>query len=318
MNQLDVSNKVEHDKTTTRKINLIKSQVVEIGVKSFSRWHFFFFIIFLGLACQKSEPKTEEAVARVGAEALTLSDIRSELPSQFRHRLSKNDLQDYIVRWIDSQILYQEAKKRQLDQSDEVRRELRRLERELVVNALLDRELNKTFTVSDQEIEKYYADNHQAFTRAMDEVHVQYMRVRDKSLADSLVAALRQGGDFLQIARRHAGDDSLGIDLYLTEEETPPVIVSSVFTIYPGAVSRPIQIDQDFHIFKMIKKLEAGSQRSLSRARDEIVAKIQNEKRQERYKQLLAELKNNTAVEKNLLLLENISIDSAFAQAEQK
>jgi parvulin-like peptidyl-prolyl isomerase len=275
-------------------------------------------ICFHFAACEKPQPQSEPAVARVGAEALTVSDILNDIPGEFRHRLNKNELQDYAVRWIDSQILYQEAQKRQLHQSNYVRREMRRLERELVVNALLDQELNKTFAAAEPEIEKYYNDNRQTFIRNVNEVHVQHLKVNNKKTADSLVAALRQGGDFLRAARQYAGKDSLEADLYLTEAETPPAVASAVFTIMTGAISRPIELDNGFHIFKMVEKFPAGSQRALALVRGEISAKIQSEKRQERYRQLLAQLKNSAAVEKNFSLLDHVTVDSFATAAKQK
>jgi len=274
---------------------------------------------FLFAACEKPQPQPEAAVARVGSEALTVSDILKDIPGEFRHRLGKNELQDYAVRWIDSQILYQEGQKRQLDQAAYVRREIRRLERELVVNALLDQELNKPFAATEPEIEKYYNDNRQTFIRDVSEVHVQHLKVNNQQTADSLVAALRQGGDFLRAARQYAGDDdSLETDLYLTEAETPPAVASAVFTIMIGAVSRPIELDNGFNIFKMIEKFPAGSQRAPALVRDEITAKIQSEKRQERYRQLLAQLKNSALVEKNFRLLDNVAVDSFSTAVEQK
>jgi len=284
------------------------------GARDYSRASFllfYLFIFFLIVACQKSEPKPEgEAVARVGLEVLTIADIAHDVPAELRHQIGKNELQDYVVRWIDSQILYQEAKKRRLDQNEEVRHELRRLERELTVNALLDQELKKSFAITEAEIERYYHDHRQAFTRDAAEVHLQFIKVGNKKPADSLTTALRQGGDFLQVARQFAGGDSAGVDLFLTEEETPPAVASAVFTMMIGAISRPLQLDNGFHVFKMIEKFEAGSQKPLAQMRDEIVAKIQSEKRQERYKQMLAELKNNTVVEKNFELLDQVPADS--------
>lgn len=273
--------------------------------------------VFAFIACQKSEPKTELVVARVGAEVLTVSDVATDIPNSLRERLGKNEVEDYVVRWIDSQILYQEARKRQLDQTAALKRELRRLERELAVNALLNQELNKTFAVSNQEIEKYYTDNQQTFARSLSEVHVQFIKINNKRTADSLTAALRAGGDFLQ-AVRLLGGDSAATDLFLTEEEAPPAVASAVFTIMTGAVSRPVQLDNGFHVFKMLEKFEAGTIKPLARVREEIVAKLQSDKRQERYKQLLAELKNSTPVEKNFQLLENIPGDSLAAGTGQE
>jgi len=277
---------------------------------------FSLFILFA--SCGKPEQQTEPAVARVGAEALTVTDIVNDVAGPSRHRFTRTELEDYVVRWIDSQILYQEAKKRQLDQSETVRRELRRLERELTVNALLDQELNKPFAVTEAEIERYYNENRPTFTRNADEVHVQHIKVGNKKTADSLTAALRLGGDFAKAARRFANSDSAEIDLYLTDEETPDAVVSSVFTIMTGAVSRPIQLDNGYHIFKMIEKFSAGSQKPPAHTREEIIAKLHSEKQQERYRQLLAELKNSIVAEKNFQLLDQISIDSLAAGGQQE
>ena len=279
---------------------------------------FYLFSVFNFIGCGKPEQQVEPAVARVGSEILTVADIVNDIGGPLRRRFAKNELEDYVVRWIDSQILYEEAKKRQLDQSEAVRRELRRLERELVVNALLEQELNKTFAVTEAEIEKYYNENRQTFTRNADEVHMQHIKVGNKKTADSLTAALRLGGDFAEAARRFTGADSAAIDLYLTEEETPDAVVSSVFTIMAGAVSRPIQLDNGYHIFKMIEKFSAGAQKPLTHAREEIMAKIQSEKRQERYRQLLAELKNSIVAEKNFQLLDSIRFDSLAAGVQQE
>jgi parvulin-like peptidyl-prolyl isomerase len=288
-----------------------KRQTRRTFLLSFHLFVFFFF------ACQRQQ-SPQEVVVRVDSEALTVMDIANEIPLQFRGRITKRELQDYVTRWTDSQILFQEAKRRRLDQSESVRRELRRLERELVVNMLLEQELNKPFPLSEDEIEKYYDDNRPNFVRSTKEVRVWYLKVGKKERADSLVAALREGVDFLQMARRYAAGDSADWDLYLTEEETAPAIASAVFTMTPGAVSRPIQLEDGFHIFKMIEKYEIGSLRPLASVRDQIVARIQSEKRQERYKQLLAEFKNTAVIEKNLFVLDSLSMEAIFARATSR
>lgn len=273
--------------------------------------HLFIFFFF---ACQRQQ-NPQDVVVRVDSETLTVLDIANEIPLQFRGRITKSELQDYVTLWTDSQILFQEAKRRRLDQDESVRRELRRVERELVVNMLLEQELNKPFALSQEEIEKYYNDNRQNFIRSKKEVRVWYLKVEKRERADSLVAALRQGVDFSQMARHYAAGDSADRDLYLTEEETAPTIASAVFTMMPDAVSRPIQLEDGFHIFKMVEKHEIGSLRPLASVRDQIVARIQNEKRQERYKQLLAEFKNTAVIEKNLFVLDSLSMDAIFTRA---
>lgn len=265
-------------------------------------------------AC-KAQQNEREVVVRVGSETLTLTDIASDVPKQIRHRITKEELQDYVARWINSQLLYQEAKRRDLDQDAQVRREIHRLERELVVNALLDQELEKPISVSETEIQNYYDANRANFTRHANEIHVWYINASNKNTADSLYTALRRGADFAQVAQHFAEGDSAGWDLYLTEQETAPAIANQIFGMSVGSISRPIQLDDGFHIFRIIEKLPAGVLRPLEQVRDEIEAKIQTEKRHERYKQLLAELKTNFAVETNFQMLESLPVDSILTRA---
>ncbi len=291
-----------------------------IGNRKTLRTSFFLALHFFSLfffACQRQQ-SPQEVVVRVDSETLTVVDLANEIPLQFRSRVTKSELQDYVTLWTDSQILFQEAKRRRLDQDESVRRQLRRVERELVVNMLLEQELNKPFPLSEDEIEKYYDDNRQNFVRSTKEFRVWCLKVGKKERADSLVAALRQGVDFLQMAQHYDTGDSADWDLYLTEKETEPAIASAVFTMIPGAVSRPIQLENLFHIFKMIEKYEIGSLRPLASVREEIVARIQSEKRQERYKQLLVEYKNSAVIEKNLFLLDSLSIEAIFARATSR
>jgi parvulin-like peptidyl-prolyl isomerase len=284
--------------------------------KKISRLVFSVLVLVVLIVCQRQQPQ-KEVVVRVGMEALTLADIANDIPRQIRHRITKDELQDYVVRWINSQILYQEAKRRKLDQSLDLRREMHRLERELMVNALLDQELEKPLNVTEEEIQNYYNENRGNFTRSANEIHAWYINVGNRKTADSLYTELRKGGDFSQVAHRFADGDSAAWDLFLTEEETAPAIANQIFTMTTGSISRPIALDDGFHIFKIVQKMEAGSLRPLHQARDEIAAKIQTEKRHERYKQLLAELKTSSVIETNFQMLESLPVDSILARASR-
>jgi hypothetical protein len=276
----------------------------------------FLFMTMMATACQRQKPE-DDVVVRANSEVLTLTDIVNDIPVQIRHRITKEELQDYAVRWINSQILYHEAKRRKLDESIDLRRELHRLERELLVNALLDQELSKPIPITDEAIRNYYTDNHEMFIRDADEIHVWHIKIGRQSTADSLQAEMRRGGDFAAVARQLAGSDSTKWNFYLTERETAPEIASQIFTMIVGAVSRPIRLDDGFHIFKIVEKLPAGSLRPLSQVRDEILAQLQTEKRQERYRQLLSEFKSNVVIETNFQMLERLPVDSLLTRASQ-
>lgn len=273
-------------------------------------------------ACGNDAPQVQEedVVARVGEAVLTLDDLAAEIPEGLRERITKEDLQSYISRWINSQILFQEAKRRGLDREINVARELERVERELVVNALLEQEIyaNKG-RAPEGELQKYYDDNRESFRRNEIEARVYHINMNSKSAADSLYRILRSGENFAKVAQELAAqsEDADSWDLTLTTSEVPEAM-HSVFRLRAGAVSQPIELDDGFHIFQVVETYPSGTLRALETVREEISNRLELLGRDERYRSLLANLRSAAKVETKLEKLEAMPMDSLFARAKQK
>lgn len=269
-------------------------------------------LIFSG--CERSS-REQAVIARVGDEKLTLDELLDEVPPPMRVRISREDLQEFITRWINTHILYQEAKRRGLDTQIDVRRELRRLEVDLVANALLDQVLDKPIEVSEEEIQRYYQMNRSSFVRTSPEIRALHVRCANAASADSLYSRFLGGEDFGETARRLAPDraDQSSWDSYISEEETTPEIADHIFRMPTGTISTPIQSDFGYHIFKIMDRFPRQTVRDLEQVRTQILGKLEMEIRQARYRQLLSDLKSNTVVETDLSVLDNVSLDSLFA-----
>lgn len=280
-------------------------------------------VLLLALcACGNNAPqvKEEDVVARVGEAVLTLDDLASEIPEGIRDRITKQDLQDYISRWINSQIFYQEAKRRGLDREVNIARELERVERELIVNALLEKEIyaNKG-QVPEGELQKYYDDNRESFRRNEIEARVYHINMNSKAAADSLYRILRSGGNFAGVAQELAAqsEDANSWDLTLATSEVPEAM-HSVFRLRAGTVSAPIELDDGFHIFQVVETYPSGTLRELNTVREEISNRLELTGRDERYRSLLANLRGAAKVETNLQRLESMPMDSLFARTGRK
>ncbi len=277
----------------------------------------FIFFLVMHAGCQQSNPE-QQVIVRVGDEKLTLDQLLEDIPPAMRSQISREDLQEYLSRWINSQILYQEARRRQLDAKVDVRRELRKLEVDLIANALLEEELDKPLDISDEEIQRYYETNRNSFVRTSQEIQAMHVQCNDQASADSLYRILLGGTDFVSSAKRFAtkGSDTTSWEAYFSEEETTPEIADHVFRLPVGTISKPVPSEFGYHVFKILNRFPTGTTRELAQMRPQIIAKLEVEKRQARYRQLLTDLKSNTIVETNLAMLDNISLDSLFAQHE--
>lgn len=270
-------------------------------------------------ACGNDAPqvKEEDVVARVGEAVLTLDDLAAEIPEGIRGKITQEDLQSYISRWINSQILYQEARRRGVERELDLARELERIERELVVNALLEKEIYADKSqIPETELQKYYDENRESFRRNENEARVYHINMSTKAEADSLYRILRGGQDFAKVAQVLAArsEDANSWDLTLSTSEVPEAM-HSVFKLRAGAVSTPIELDDGFHLFQVVEAYGSGTLRELNLVRNEISNRLQTSGRDERYRNLLAELRGATKVETKLEKLASMPMDSLFARA---
>ena len=106
---------------------------------------------------------------------------------------------------------------------------------------------------SPAQVRDYYKQ-HQADFRTEDEVHVRQILLRDSSVADEIAAKLKSGASFEQLSMDHslAANAKKGGDIgYVSRGELPKVFEDEIFALKPGQVTRVIQTDSMFHIFKV-------------------------------------------------------------------
>jgi len=279
------------------------------------------FLALVALVCyscnRKAEIKEDEIVVRVGNSALTLDQLAAEIPATMIDRVSRQQIQDYAVRWMNAEVLYQEAQRRGMDRELNLQRELKRMERELVVNALLDKEINARLArIGESQIQTFYETNMESFKRSEPEALVLHIFAENRRSADSLYQLVRSGDNFASMARELARTslDTASWKAVLAESEVPPA-ARHIFRARTGAPTAPVELEGEYHIFQIVEKYPEGSYRTLSSVRDEIAGKLRAQGREERYRELIAELTSNTMVETNFQMLESIPLDSVFARA---
>jgi peptidyl-prolyl cis-trans isomerase C len=261
-------------------------------------------------------PKKQEspAIATVGEDKLTAEQLAAEIPEELQGLITREQVQEYVQRWINSQLLLQEAKRRGFDRKIELQWELRRVERELLVSKLLEEELDKQTLVSEEDARKYYEDNKESFSRESNEVHLFHILAPNQEEAKAIMSRLRAGEEFEAVARERAsaGKQEGDWDLsYVSPEELIPEAAQKVFRARKGTVVPPIRSEFGYHIFKVVDKQPKGSVKSFEEVKEEITIKLLAQKRQQRFQQLLSRLRNETEIVTNYEILEQVLKKSA-------
>ena len=213
----------------------------------------FYICLFLPailISCSE-EPPASKVAARVNNSELTVDMIKDEIPEELQGKIKSIHLQEYVNRWIDNQILYQEAKRRGLDKNKNVRREIEKAKQQITINYLLDLELRAPINISEQDIQSYYDKHKEEFIRPEDTVNFMQIVVDNRKDAVAIRNRIRAGEKFEDVAKEksiHESAENSGQMGWVWKSALLPVIAKTAFQLKKGRLSKIIHSEIGYHL----------------------------------------------------------------------
>jgi len=249
-----------------------------------------------GTKPESEAPRTRQGeIVRVGSTALTGEDIDRLVPQDERIPLTLEERRQFVTRWVDTEVLRQEALRRGLKTDEAVQARLEELEREFLADYLVFTELRKRTVVTEEEIEAYFLAHEREYAN---EYRVSQILVNTSEEAARVVQLLKKK-DFAWVANRYSVDPvaKRGGDLgYLTKGNMLPELEAVVFDMKPGDVSAVIESDFGYHIFKLVDVREALVAVGLDDVREQITNMLMIEKRKRAYASFLDSLRASAQI----------------------
>ena len=278
-----------------------------------------FLTIFTLVSCEKETESNKKVIVQVGNQELSVEDLKDVIPQKQDELVTKEQVQNYIQRWIDNELIYQEALRQGMNESAELERVLRRAEKEYLINELLDSLMTKSINIPEQEIINYYEMNKDNFIRGKTEIKVLHILVSESGEANELRRRILRGEDFEEVAREASIDYKRKnrIDLgYFSSDDVVPEIASSLFRWRVGSVTRPIKSEFGYHIFKILDKKEPNTLKDYEEVKDEIVERLLAKRKEEIYKDYITNLKSKVEIKTNYDYLKAFFKDSIQSQVQ--
>ncbi|UCD85830.1 MAG: peptidylprolyl isomerase [Deltaproteobacteria bacterium] len=175
-----------------------------------------------------------------------------------------------------------------------------RLRENLLVKKLIDQVILTRITISGEEAQRYYQD-HLSEYEVPEQVHARQIVVETEREARDILQRLKEGEDFIEVARESSlsPDSEKGGDLgFFPRGKMPPEFDQVAFSLRPGKLSNVVKSPYGYHIFKVEDKKKAG-RREFSEVKEEILAKLKQEKQEEEYLSWLTELKSRAKIKIN-------------------
>jgi len=178
------------------------------------------------------------------------------------------------------------------------------LEQSLLLGKLVDQVVGARNQIDEQTIDAYYLAHRADFERPA-QVRARQIVVADRAEGEKILARLRQGAVFAELAKGHSlsPEAEQGGDLgFFGQEEMPPEF-ATVFKLPVGALSPLVKSDYGFHLF-LVEEKRPAARLSRQEAAREIRTVLERDRREVLYQEWLQELRGRAVVEVDWLQLE--------------
>jgi peptidyl-prolyl cis-trans isomerase C len=268
------------------------------------------------MGCHSTEKvENEKVIVSVGDGNLTLQKLVEAVPASMKSKISKEQINNYIQQWIEMELIYREALRSGLDKDEKVLKALEDAKKEILVRRYLDEHLSDEKEVTEAEALDYYNENKDSYELEDDEVRALHILVATSEEAQAAYRRINNGEDFEKVAHEVSIDfeENNRIDLgYIKKEEIVPELSARVFSSKVGSVTRPLQSDFGYHIFKILDRKQKGSYEDFEGVKGQIISRLKSIKRNEQYTDLILGLRNKTNYKVDVEPLKEFFKDSTF------
>ena len=239
-------------------------------------------------------------VAKVNKDYLTRDEFAAIVPEGFS--VTRENLPRILDKWVSNSLLYQEAQRRGIDKEEEVQLYIKRLERDYLVNEMLER-ITSSVVPSQAQLLEYFDQHRDEFSY---EVKIMRIVLSDSALAAKTLWEIRQGGDFQKLAKersqdmlleageesryfaRGVGDPRMGGD---------PAVEEEIFSLEPGEVSDVVPSQEGFQIIRLVDKKKVKGEVSFSEVKEYVTAVVGYRLSQEAVDEVLTSLREKATIE---------------------
>lgn len=196
-----------------------------------------------------NQPDSKDVIAKVNDAVITKTELETFKTLKGNPSITDDKILDELIA---TELLKQEAEKEGLLSEPDVKFQLRLQEMEIAARALL-RSKFAGLTIPDDEIKAEYEKQIQDLDTR--EYKARHILVKTKDEANAIIEALRNGADFVALAKERStgpsGQD--GGDLgWFKAQSMVPEFAEALKPMQPGDVStEPVQTQFGFHVIKL-------------------------------------------------------------------
>jgi len=258
--------------------------------------------------CQKpgEEGLGKKDLVKINDVSISLEEFQQMLerqPLEGKMKLiSQKGTRDFLENYvIPREVLYQEARKKELDKNKEILAKIEDARRAILIDALLEEALRAKGEVTEEEIQRYYKENPTLFAEPQ-EIKIRHIVVNTEPVLKEVVTKLSQGESFEKLASSYNigkfKEDGGNLGYIRRGQLAPPFeqFEEAAFSLRKrGEISEVVSTPYGYHIIRL-EDLRGSTVKPLNRVRERIRFFLQPKKKQEAYLEYVKEAKSKSKV----------------------
>jgi peptidyl-prolyl cis-trans isomerase C len=255
---------------------------------------------FLGLGVKK------DAIATVGKTQITVQDLENRIktfPAQYQEILSQKENKVKLLdQMIDEQLLIVSAEKEGVSKKEDFKRQIEDARRQLLLSIVIQDKIDSKVQVADDEVKNFYDSNKEQFSQ-QELRHAKHILVATPDQAKKLLASLKSGADFDELAKANSTDPSgkNGGDLgWFGKGQLVPEFEQAVYALKSkDQLSDVVQTKFGYHIIKLLEVRDRPAL-SFDQVKEDLRTNLRNKKKQDATTAYLETLKKDIKITRDI------------------
>lgn len=242
-----------------------------------------------------------KVLAKVNENCITEQDLNNamarfpkENQQYFSTEQGKAQLLDQLISF---ELMYNYAKEEDLENSDEFKKQLEVLKRDILIQAAVKKVLDNV-KISEKDLKDFYENNKEMF-KTQESVSAKHILVEDEEKAIEVKNKIKDGLTFEEAAKEFSTcpSSAQGGELgSFTRGRMVPEFEDAAFNLEVGIVSEPVKTQFGYHLIKVDEKLPADI-KEFNEVKNSIQVNLLSQKQNEEYINFVNKLKENQNVE---------------------
>jgi len=257
-----------------------------------------FIMIISLLSCEmKEKESSEEYIAKVNNEKISLEEFESCFSKEEWQKLNTEEKKEALYNWVDMTVLAQEADKIELSDNDVIKMKIEAAIKKIKANALIAQKM-KEVKPTEEEIFNYYKANKTKYTTHQKQYKLQQIVVNSAEDMEKVKREINSKEKFADVASKYSVEKTPGKDGvigFVSQADINQTIWQTLETLQMFFYSIN-QIGDKHYMFRYIDVRETDIEKDYQTVKEEIVKNLIEEKKQDVVDSLINELKQNSEI----------------------